>query len=209
MTNTIALAAAPRDRAGKGAARATRREGRVPAVIYGEGKPPVTISLEERVLARKLESPAFFTQICEIEVDGDTYQTLARDVQLHPVTDRPLHADFLRVGKNTEIAVAVPVHFTNESVCPGLKRGGVLNVVRHEVEVYCKATEIPDFLEVDLAGFNINDTVHWSDAKPVEGVRPVIDDRDFTIATVTAPSALKSGDDEAADAGGEDAGQAA
>ncbi len=198
MPETVNLVAEPRERVGKGAARAVRRLGRIPAVIYGDRKDPVSISLSAYDMLKPLEDPGFMTRICKITVGGETLDTVARDVQLHPVTDRPLHIDFLRVGKDTRIAVAVPIHFINDEVSPGLKRGGVLNIVRHEVEVYAKATEIPEFIEVDLTRFDINDTVHWSDAAVPAGVEPVIADRDFTIATLTAPSALK-----AAEAGGE------
>lgn len=191
MSDVLTLAAEARDRAGKGASRAVRREGRVPAVIYGNKEAAVSIHVEEKRLVKLLSTGHFMNSVVEIELDGKTHRTLPRDVQFHPVTDRPIHVDFLRVSANALITVNVPVRFENEAASPGLKRGGVLNVVRHEVEVKVPANAIPDDIVVDVAGFDVGDSIHISAVKLPKNVTPVID-RDFTIATIAAPSGLKS-----------------
>jgi len=202
MTDTIQLAAEARARAGKGTARATRRGGRIPAVIYGAKQPPVMISVEERELTRLLHRPGFFTHMYDISVDGQTHKALARDVQMDPVKDRPIHVDFLRVSEGTTISVEVPVVFVNQEKSPGLKMGGTLNVVRHAIEVSCRADTIPEQIAVDLAGAEMNASIHISAVTLPAGVTPTITDRDFTIATIVAPSGLKSeAADEAAAAG--------
>ena len=188
----IELAVEKRERAGKGAARATRRNARVPAVIYGGKEPPVAISLDLRETARLLKNPRFLSQTFDIMLDGDKHHVLARDVQYHPVTDNVLHIDFLRIGEDTRLNVYVPVQFLNEEQCPGLKAGGVLNVVRFEVEVICRAVAIPEALVVDLAQVQAGDSVHISSVTLPDGVRPAITDRDFTIATIAAPSGMKA-----------------
>ena len=189
MTKIIAIAATARDRAGKGTARATRRDGRTPAVIYGNKEAPVMISLDTTRFTRELHRPGFFTHLFDIELDGQKHRVLPRDVQLDPVYDRPLHVDFLRVSDTTEIAIKVPVEFINAETSPGLKRGGVLNVVRHDVEVYARANNIPEKITIDLAGVDVGASIHISSVALPEGVRPTIDDRDFTIATIATPSA--------------------
>ena len=191
MSDVLTLAAEARDRAGKGASRAMRREGRVPAVIYGNKESAVSIHVEEKLLVRMLNTGHFMNSVVEIELDGKKHRTLPRDVQFHPVTDRPIHVDFLRVAANALITVNVPVRFENEAASPGLKRGGVLNVVRHEVEVKVPANAIPDDIVVDVTGFDVGDSIHISSVKLPKNVTPVID-RDFTIATIAAPSGLKS-----------------
>ncbi|MBZ0325566.1 MAG: 50S ribosomal protein L25/general stress protein Ctc [Alphaproteobacteria bacterium] len=188
MSETITIAAMPRTRVGKGAARSERRAGRVPAVIYGDKKPPLPISLDPKVLNKEINRPGFFGHLFDIEIDGATHRALPRDVQHDPVTDVPLHVDFLRVSAATQIDVSVPVHFINEEESPGIKRGGVLNVVRHEVELVCRADSIPESLEIDLTGLEIGDGVHISAVSLPEGVKPAITDRDFTIATIAAPT---------------------
>lgn len=200
MTQTIALSAELRDRAGKGTARQTRREGRIPAVIYGNKEKPVMISLEFNQFFRELHRPGFFTHLFAIAVDGTTHRVLPRDVQFDPVSDRPLHVDFLRVSAATEIVVKIPVEFANGETSPGIKRGGVLNIVRHEIEVFCRADNIPEHITVDLADADLNSSIHISAVALPEGVRPTITDRDFTIATIAAPSGLKSEAAEAEDA---------
>jgi large subunit ribosomal protein L25 len=197
MSDIISLAAEPRDRAGKGVARATRRAGRVPAVIYGGALPPVMIALDRADLARRVHAAGFFTHLFELVVDGQRHRVLPRDVQLHPVTDVPIHVDFLRVAKDAVIEVAIPVEFVNQEASPGLKRGGVLNVVRHEIEVRCPVESIPDHITVDLTGFEVGASIHISHVRLPEGVRPVIGDRDFTIATIAAPSALRGAEEAA------------
>lgn len=191
MTQVIALAAEARGRAGKGTARQTRREGRIPAVIYGNKLPPVTISLDLRGFTRILHQPGFFTHLFDVTVDGATHRVLPRDVQFHPVTDVPLHVDFLRVSADTRITVMVPVEFANQDKSAGLKRGGVLNIVRHEIEVTATADSIPEHITVSCEGFDVGDSIHISSVTLPEGVKPTID-RDFTIATIAAPSGLKS-----------------
>lgn len=198
MSDVLTLSAEARDRAGKGASRALRREGRVPAVIYGNNEAPESIHVEEKVLSKLLGTGHFFNSVIMVELGGKTVRTLAKDVAFHPVTDRPLHADFLRVGEHSSVQVNVPVLFIHEEKSPGLKRGGVLNVVRHEIELACDAAEIPDSVTVDLSGFDVGDSVHISAVSLPAGARPTITDRDFTIATIVAPSSLKSkeGDNE-------------
>ncbi len=196
MSDVLTLPAQARDRAGKGASRAVRREGRVPAVIYGAGEAATPIHLEEKLLVKLISGGHFMNSMVEIELDGKKHRTLPRDVQLHPVNDRPLHVDFLRVSASSVVTVFVPVRFENEDASPGLKRGGVLNVVRHEVEMKCPADAIPDEILVDVTGFEVGDSVHVSVVKLPEGASTVID-RDFTIATIVAPSGLKSQEAEA------------
>lgn len=199
MTETHRLDAQPRTRAGKGAARRDRRNGRVPAVIYGASKDPVTITVDPGALDREVYRPGFFTRLYDLRVEGTRGKELAicRDLQLDPVTDRPIHLDFLRVSPKTEVTVQIPVHFIGQEESPGLQRGGVLDVVRHEVEMLCRAEAIPAFIEISLKGLDLNDSAHISSVEMPEGARPTIDDRDFTIATIAAPSALKSEQREA------------
>lgn len=188
MPDIITLAAEARDRVGKGAARATRRAGRVPAVIYGDKKEPVAISLDPKPLTRVFLRGGFLSHLVDLTLDGATHRTLPRDVQLDPVTDTILHVDFVRVGAGTRTHVNVAVHFENQDKSPGLKRGGVLNIVRHEVELVCAADAIPDRLVVDVTGYDIGDSIHISAVKLAEGVAPAIADRDFTIATIVPPT---------------------
>ncbi len=203
MSETLNLSAETRDRAGKGASRALRREGRTPAVIYGGKEEPIAIHLEEKALAKVLGTGHFFNSIVELTVGGKTIRTLPKDVAFHPVSDRPLHADFLRVTKGDVVHVNVPVVFINEEKSPGLKKGGVLNVVRHELELICAPDSIPEDVTVDVSGFEVGDSIHFSVVTLAKGVTPAITDRDFTIATIVAPSALKSGEAEAEAEAGE------
>lgn len=186
------LVAEKRDRAGKGAARAIRREGRVPGVIYGDKKEPLMLSLDPRDLLAAMDTRGFWTHQFEIELDGKKHRTMCQDVQKHPVTDQPIHVDFLRISKDSVLTIDVPVTFINEEKSPGLKRGGVMNIVRRSVEVKCSAANIPEEFIVDLAGCDINDSIHISAVELPKGVTPTITDRDFTIATVAAPSAVAS-----------------
>src|SRR5690349_14966801 len=162
MSEQLTLSAEARDRAGKGASRHLRREGRVPAVIYGNNEEPVSIHLEEKGLVRMLKTGHFMNSTVKVDVGGSATLTLPKDVQFHPVTDRPLHVDFLRIGEHSQVHVAVPVRFTNEAKSPGLKKGGVLNIVRHELELVCDAAEIPDDIVIDLSGTEIGDSIHIS-----------------------------------------------
>lgn len=191
MPEILSLSAEARASAGKGAARATRRAGRVPAIIYGDHKDPVLISLEPRELARAASKPGFFATLVDLRVDGDSHRTLPRDVQYHPVSDAPLHVDFMRVGAGAKVTVTVPVVFINHERSAGLRRGGLLNVVRHGIEMTCSVESIPERLTVDLSGLDVGESIHMSAVTLPEGARPIITDRDFTIASITAPSALR------------------
>ena len=192
MSEALTLAAEARERAGKGASRALRREGRVPAVVYGGKQEPLSIHVEERGLRRMLDTGHFSNSIVEITVGGETIRTLPKDVAFHPVNDRPLHVDFLRVAKDAKVEVAVPVVFVNEDDSPGLKRGGVLNIVRHDLELVCEADKIPDDIQIDVTGLDVGDSIHISHVKLPAGSASAITDRDFTIATIVAPSGLKA-----------------
>jgi large subunit ribosomal protein L25 len=192
MSDQLTLAAAARDRVGKGASRSLRRQGRVPAVIYGQGQAPTAIHLEERALVKALGTGHFMNSVILIEGAGETQRTLAKDVAFDVVSDRPVHVDFFRVGEHTTVTVAVPVVFTDEDECPGITKGGVLNIVRHEVELVVDAADIPSDINVSLKGFDVGESIHISAATLPAGATPAITDRDFTIATIVAPSALKS-----------------
>jgi len=198
MSDALTLPAEARERAGKGASRVLRRQGRVPAVIYGGKEEPLTIHLEEKELVRQLGTGHFMNSIVMIEIGGSTLRTLPKDVAFHPVNDRPLHVDFLRLAKDAKVEVQVPVVFANEEASPGLKRGGVLNIVRHELDLICEADKIPTEIEIDVTGLEVGDSIHISHVKLPAGAESAITDRDFTIATVVAPSALKRAEGEAA-----------
>jgi large subunit ribosomal protein L25 len=198
MSEVQNLSAELRIRAGKGAARQTRRDGRVPGVIYGNKEAATLISVEPRELLKQLRKRAFHATLFDIAVDGRKERVLPRDVQFDPVSDAPIHVDFMRVAAHTRVHVAVPVTFFNEAKSPGIKRGGVLNIVRHEIELICSVDHIPQLIEIDLEGLDIGDSVHISMVKLPEGVRPAIADRDFTIASVAVPTIQKVEVEEAA-----------
>jgi len=191
MPEIINFSAEKRARAGKGAARATRRGGRVPAIVYGNGDEPVLISLEPRELSRALAKPGFYATIADISIDGEKHRTLPRDVQYHPITDAPLHVDFMRVGAGAQVTVMIPVAFINHERAPGLRRGGILNVVRHGIEMVCSVDNIPERVVVNLDGLEIGDSIHIHSVAMPEGARPVISERDFTIASIAASSAVR------------------
>lgn len=200
MATKLVLEAQQRERAGKGSSRAVRREGRVPAVIYGDKKDPVIITLETKEVLKELRKGTFFTSICDLTIDKDKHRVLARDVQLHPINDEPIHIDFLRVTPKTRITVNVPVTFVDEEEAPGLRdEGGILNVARHEVEVECRATDIPDELVVSLKGMEIGDNIDSTSIDLPDGVVFTIDDRDFAIAGISAPRILKTPEEEEAE----------
>ncbi len=190
MSNKYALKAEARDEAGKGIARALRRDNKVPGVIYGDNKEAIKITMPAKEVQIEYGKGHMSTTLCDMEVGKEKHLLLARDIQLHPVTDNVQHVDFLRVTAKTKIKVMVPVKFVNEEECPALLEKGVMNIVRYDVELLCRATEIADFVEVDLTPFNIGDAVKISDAIMPEGSTPAIDDRDFTIATLMAPRAV-------------------
>ncbi len=202
MSEQLTLSAETRERAGKGASRAMRREGRVPAVVYGDRQEPLAIHVEEKLLTKMLHTGHFMNSVVMIDVGGKQTRTLPKDVQFHPVTDRPLHVDFLRIAEHAQVTVAVPIRFVDEEESRGLKRGGVLNTVRHDLELVCDAAEIPDEVVISLRGLDVGDSLHISAVTLPQGATSAITDRDFTIATIVAPSGMSTsdaGDDTAAD----------
>lgn len=191
MAKSYKLAAQARDGAGKGIARALRRENKVPAVIYGDSKEPILISVASRDVELEYHKAHMFTMICDIEVGKEKKETvLARDIQVHPVSGDVVHVDFLRVTKKTKIAVQVPVNFINQDDCVGLQQKGVLNVVRYDVELMCSATNIPESVDLDMTKFEIGDSLKMSDVDLPEGAVSTAD-RDVTIATIIAPRVME------------------
>ncbi|MGH7039208.1 MAG: 50S ribosomal protein L25/general stress protein Ctc [Stellaceae bacterium] len=191
MPEIMTLRAEPRLRVGKGGARATRRGGRLPAVLYGAGEEPVPISLDPAELSRALSRPGFLAGLIDVALDGAVHRTLPREVQCDPVTDKPLHVDFMRVATHSRVRVTVPVVFTNPEASTGLRRGGILNIVRRGIELDCPVDRIPERIVVDLAGLDIGDSVHISAVALPDGVRATITERDFTIATVAGSSGAR------------------
>ncbi len=189
MADNVQLTAEPRDRLGKGASRAIRKTGRIPAVIYGDKQDPIAVSLTYKDVIAQVNTGTFLSSLVDVEVGGEKFRTIPRDIQFDPVRDFIMHVDFLRLGKGARVNVEVQVNFLNEDQCEGLQRGGVLNVVRYAVELSCPAESIPEGLEADLTGLDIGGSVHISDITLPEGVEPTITDRDFTIATIAAAMA--------------------
>ena len=188
MSEIGTLVAQPRERVGKGSSRAARRAGLVPAVIYGLGKPPVSITLPFNVVNNELKKGRLAGHLINLEIGGKVERVIPRDIQVDVVMDFPIHIDFLRLAKDAKIEVDVPVHFLNEEASPGIKRGGVLNIVRHDIPLVCPAEEIPEFVEIDLTGLDIGDAIHINDVKLPAGIVPAISERDFTVATIAPPS---------------------
>ncbi len=188
MTATKEMKATARAKAGKGAARATRRSGRVPGVVYGEKKPPVSISLDAADITHRIYAGHFLTTVLDLEVDGEKQRVIPRGFQVDPVRDRPIHVDFQRLGVGSMVRVHVPVKFINHDAAPGIKRGGTLNIVRHTIEFHCPAEAIPESITADLTGLEIGNSLHISKIALPDRVRPVIRDRDFTVATVVSSS---------------------
>ncbi len=205
MADSATMVAQARERVGKGTARAARRNGLIPGVIYGAKKAPIAIAIERRILDKEIQRGGFLNRLYDLQIGGKKEQVLPRDVQLDPVTDFPLHVDFLRLGKSAEISIMVPMNFVDEESSPGIRRGGVLNVVRHEVEFRCRADTIPEQIEISLADWDIGDSIHISHVKLPDGVVPTITDRDFTVATIAAPTVVS---EEAAEAEEEAEGEA-
>ena len=204
MADIIELEAAVRERVGKGAAREARRQGRVPAVIYGDKKDPEPISLEYKTVHMQVQTGNFLNTLYMLNVEGKKTRVIPRDIQFDPVRDFPMHVDFLRLSKGATITIEVTVSFINEEECPGLKMGGVLNVVRHAIEVTCPADAIPEGFDADLTGLELGDSLHISAITLPDGVAPTITDRDFTVATIAAPAGLdREGADEEAGEGAE------
>ena len=201
MSEQLTLPAEARDRAGKGASRARRRDGRVPAVVYGEKKEPLSIHVEEKLLTKMLHTGHFMNSVVMVDVGGKATRTLPKAVDFHPVTSRPIHVDFLLIGEHSKVNVNVPVRFDNEEASPGLKRGGVLNIVVHDLALVCDASEIPEEIHIPLDGLEIGDSIHISQVKLPKGAKPANEDEDFTVATIVAPSAMKQTEEEAAPEG--------
>lgn len=199
MAKAAELKATVRDRVGKGAARDLRRQGLIPAVIYGEKQPPLAIAISTKEAMLRIKAGGFLSHVLNVDVNGEKHKVIPRDYQLDPVRDFALHVDFLRIGANSILTVEVHVHFINQELSPGIKRGGVLNIVRHAVEVHCPADAIPEEFVVDLAGTDVGHAFHISAVTLPAGVTPVISDRDFTLATLVAPSGLKSEDNASDD----------
>ncbi len=196
MADNVSLTAELREGTGKGAARAIRRSGRVPAVIYGDKQDPVAITLAYNEVLKQVNTGQFMSRLVDLEIDGEKFRTIPRDVQFEPVRDFIMHVDFLRLGKGAKVNVEIPVVFINEEESVGLRRGGILNVVRYTIEMNCPASAIPEEIEVDIAALDIGDSVHISEITLPEGVTPTIDDRDFTIASIAAPVAEVEEEDE-------------
>jgi large subunit ribosomal protein L25 len=196
MSDITQIDATMRSRVGKGSARAARRAGKIPAVIYGDKQAPLSIEMEARVVRKVIHEPGIFGRLLNINIDGKDNTVLTRDIQMHPVSDEPLHMDMLRVGASSTVSVAVPVEFINHELSPGLKIGGVLNVVRFEVELNCPAGDIPEKITVDLDGIKIGDSIHISAIPLPEGATPTITDRDFTVATLQSPGGGVKNEDE-------------
>ena len=190
MSDNTILNGNIRNNTGKGSARAARRAGRIPAIIYGEKKDTISIDIEEREYKKLMNQSGIFSRLLDISVEGKSNTVLTRDIQFHPVSENPLHVDFLRIGKGSNINVSVPVSFINEELSPGLKTGGVLNTVRFELELECPADNIPDKIEINLEGLVVGDSIHISSVTLPDGVKPTITDRDFTIATIAQPTKM-------------------
>ncbi|ADM09915.1 50S ribosomal protein L25 [Parvularcula bermudensis HTCC2503] len=197
MSDAFVFDCERRQRAGTGGSRAVRRDGWVPAVLYGGDEEPLNIKLRYNQVLKAYQTGRLIDVLAKIKLEGGEQQVIGRDIQVDPVKDLPRHVDLMRVDARTKVTVNVPMRFLNEETCPGLKKGGVLNIVRHEVEVVASATNIPEALEADLAGADVGDTIHISAVKLPDGVTPTITDRDFTVATIAAPSALKAAGDDA------------
>jgi len=197
VANFVTIEAEARANAGKGAARASRRQGHVPGVIYGAKQTATLVQLDPRVINRELVRGGWRSRLYEVKIGADTQRVLMREVQFHPVSDKPVHVDFQRLAPGEKIRVAVNVHFANELLSPGLKRGGVLNVVRHSVECFCDPDSVPEQFVAELTGLEINDNIRWSDLKGTEGIKPTITDRDFVIASVASTKGMEAAAAEA------------
>jgi large subunit ribosomal protein L25 len=207
MSDLLTLSADAREGVGKGASRSLRNSGRVPAVIYGNKEDPAPIHVEEKALVKLLMTGHFMNSVIMVEVGGKAVRTLPKDVSFHPVSDRPLHVDFMRISEHAKVTVQVPVHFTDEAASPGMKRGAVLNMVRHELELVCDAASIPDEVVISLSGLDVGDSIHISHVTLPAGTTSAITDRDFTIATLVAPSGLKSAEGDNSKTEGEGEGE--
>ena len=196
MAEAIELKAWSRGRTGTGGARAIRREGRIPGIVYGGKDAPLNISLETKEVSKQIKTGHFQSTVYMLDMDGTKIRAIPRDVQVDPVRDFPIHVDFMRLAKDAVVDVDVPVHFLNDGASPGLKRGGVLNIVRHEIALRCPADSIPESIEIDLTGTEIGDSIHISAVKLPEGTTPTITDRDFTVATIAGRGAEETAEEE-------------
>jgi large subunit ribosomal protein L25 len=201
MTENTSFAAENRERIGKGGARTLRRAGRVPAVIYGKDQEPLSISIDGKELSRKVKESGFFSHVYEIAVGGKKHRVFARDLQRDPVSDQPIHVDFMSFSAETRVNVDVDVVFENEELAPGLKKGGVLNVVSHSIELICSPDEIPENLKVDLTGLEIGDSIHINSLVVPESAELAVADPDTTIATIAAPTVAAADEEEEAEEG--------
>ena len=199
MSQDSQIIANKRENIGTGSSRNLRLEKKIPGIIYGEKKDPIPVTLDEKTLKIKIKDPTFFSKQCEIKFNNEVIKVLPKDLQLHPVKESILHIDFLRIGENTTVTLFVPVKFINENNCPGMKQGGVLNVVRREVELITLVSKIPESLEANLDGLEIGDSIHISSITLEEGVVPTISDRDFTIATIAPPTVMKIEEEKSVD----------
>ena len=199
MTELFQIEAEKRTLIGKGNSRANRNQGKIPGIIYGEKQDPILITVEQKKLKMAIENAGFFSKQCEIKIDNNIFKVLPKDLQLHPVKESIIHIDFLRVGENTMLTIFVPVKFINENKCDGIKQGGVLNIVRREIEVKAPIQKLPEFIEADLEGLDIGDSIHISSVKLTNEVVPTIKDRDFTIATIAQPTVMKVEEEAKAD----------
>ena len=190
MADTTIVNGNLRNSTGKGSARAARRAGRIPAIIFGDKKETISIDIEEREYKKVMNQSGIFSRLLDLSVDGKSNLVLTKDIQFHPVSENPLHVDFLRIGKGSNINVSVPVSFINEELSPGLKTGGVLNTVRFELELMCPADSIPEKIEINLEGLIVGDSIKISSVNLPDGVSSTITDRDFTIATIAAPTVM-------------------
>ena len=188
MQELLPIPAEPRATQGRGAARAARRAGRIPGIVYGPGAEPVMVTVGAKELTRAIEAGGFANRLCDLKIEGESTRVLPREIQRDPVTDRPLHIDFLRLSADARVTIMVPTVYVDEEESPGLKRGGVLNIVRHEIEMRVRADAIPESITISLDGLDIGDSVHISGISLPEGATPTILDRDFTVATIAAPT---------------------
>ncbi len=191
MAKATTITAQVRDRVGKGAARATRRAGRVPAVVYGDKKDVIPISLDPRDLNQQLVTKGFFSRVFEVKVGKDKHRVLARDVQFDPLTDRPLHVDFMRFSAGTMLNVDVDLVFENEDLCPGLKRGGIINVIRHTIELNCAAENIPSSIAIDVGALDMGESLQLKDIVFPKGVQPTATDPEMTVVTIASPTVVR------------------
>ena len=207
MAEVISLDAQVRAKVGTGPARELRRNAQLPIAIYGDGKENINAAIDKRAIDKALEMGGFFTKLYDLSIDGKKERVLPKGVEFHPVTDQPIHVDFIRVSKNSQVVVHVPLHFENEEGSPGLKRGGVLNTVIHDLEVSCPATSIPEYIAVDLTGLDMHHTIHLKDIKLPTGASLTLKsgDPEMTIATVMATSSVRSEEASKAEAEAEEA----